>query len=143
MIVVDEEDEDLLHAHHWMVRPDGYVVARRGRETLYLHREVMRKHGLLEDGKEVDHRDRYGLKSDCRKLNLHMRTHGDNLRNSRDFPRGEDLPRGVYFNPSSKHAVRYFAQVRYGGHTYYLGSYDTPEEAARKVDLFYSQREED
>jgi hypothetical protein len=65
MIVVDEEDEDLLHAHHWMVRPDGYVVAR------------------------------------------------------------------------------YFAQVRYGGHTYYLGSYDTPEEAARKVDLFYSQREED
>jgi hypothetical protein len=143
MILVDEEDQDVLHFHNWRARADGYVIARRGRETLYLHREVMKKHGLLEDGKEVDHVDKHGPKGDCRKSNLRMRTHADNLRNSVDHPRGEDLPKGVYFNPSSKHAVRYFAQVQHGGRTYYLGSYDTPDEASQRVQMFYKEKSSD
>jgi hypothetical protein len=127
MILVDEEDEDVLRARWWRVRADGYVTARCGHQTFYLHREIMRKHGLLEDGKTVDHKNNDGPKSDCRKSNLRVVTHSLNNHN-----------RGA--TNVSNCRGRYGAKVTIDYKQYHLGVFDTAQEAHEAAQQFKREK---
>lgn len=88
-VLIDEEDAEWVCQYRWRVDGSGYVV--RGIRTkegkyylLRLHRQVMKRHGLLKyrdfhENLEVDHKNHNKL--DNRKINLRVCTPGENKRN--------------------------------------------------------------
>ena len=88
-VLVDEEDAEWICQYRWRIDDKGYVV--RGIRTkegkyylLRLHRQIMKRHGLLRyhdycDNLEVDHINHNKL--DNRKVNLRVCTSAENKRN--------------------------------------------------------------
>ncbi len=105
------------YARAWLRRPDG-------RTKLALHRFIM---GVDDSSTLVDHRNGDGL--DCRKENLRVVTESQNRMNTRK-KRGGSTYKGVALLPNGK----FRAVVRAFNKIYYLGRFDTPEEAARAYD---------
>lgn len=131
-VLIDPEDHHLFEGHHWRVDIHGYVVrwegSSRARKKFYLHREVMKKHGLLSDGQVVDHIDGDPLNN--RKENLRATNQSVNLHNAAPKVR-------VCSNmPPCIHATKY--NTYYGVTTikykvYYTGTFPTVEQAVAKV----------
>lgn len=87
-----------------------------------LHRLIM---GLkTHDGKVVDHIN--GNTLDNRRQNLRICTIAENNMNARGGKRKYNLPKGAY---KMKLSARYMSQITLNKTIYYLGYYDTPEEA--------------
>ena len=113
---IDKEDFDLLGPYKW--RPQkgkGYIVYHgwnnetKKTTTVFLHREIMRKHGLLEDGLFVDHinRDR----CDNRKENLRMVTSTCNTYNVSVRPRlSRSGARGIYWRAERNKWAAFISQ---------------------------------
>jgi hypothetical protein len=80
---VDHEDRDLVNRYRWSITERGYIQACTnidGRTVaITLHREIMKKHGLLLPGTVVDHINHN--KADNRKVNLRCVSHGENRAN--------------------------------------------------------------
>lgn len=123
-ILYDEADARLIERYTWGVwqrTPDlfyavtnlpwpggGYVQAKM--------------HILLTGQRWIDHRNLNGL--DNRRENLRPATFGQNRANRRGWSRTGY--KGVRQRPSG----RWQAEIRADGHKRYLGTFDTPEEAA-------------
>lgn len=75
--------------------------------------------------KEIDHFNRNGL--DNRWSNLRETTHSDNLMNRSDFKRSTSGCRGVSWH---KRHNQWRAMIKYKGVSYWLGYFDTKEEAS-------------
>lgn len=73
----------------------------------------------------VDHID--GNSLDNRRSNLRICTKGENNRNAKKNKRGLVKYKGVGIRKSG----RYYAQIQFNGINHCLGTYDTPEEAAK------------
>lgn len=99
----------------------GYAFVYINGKSVAVHRIVAGK----KSGYEVDHINRDKL--DNRRSNLRHVTHQENLRNRNGWGA---LPKGVYFDKSSKRAKPYKAMRRVNGKSVSYGYYATPEEAA-------------
>jgi hypothetical protein len=125
--VVDPEDYALCAGYRWRLSADGYVVTNtsRGagkRTTLRMSRAIMGlEHG---DPLQVDHKNLDPL--DNRRSNLRLVTNAQNCQNRRHRG-GSSRFRGVTWQ---KDVRKWKAQVRFEGEHYYLGLFETEQEAA-------------
>lgn len=124
MMKLDPEDGHLLHDCSWYIDNKGYV---RNSTKGYLHRVVLRKHGLLDEDLYVDHINRDKL--DNRKENLRCVTSSINLHNSKhDWARNTPEPKHIH-----KRYGKFYAMLTVKGKTRVSRCVSTIEEAL--VDL--------
>ena len=129
-IIVDPEDEHLLHEYGWYVIRGAntcYVRAHipgsgKGGGKVYLHRLVLNTPPELD----VDHKDGNGLNNS--RANLRVCTHKENKRNVAKLGRN-NLYKGI-----SRYFKKWTAHIYVDAKNLYLGSFDTPEEAATAYD---------
>jgi hypothetical protein len=127
-IVDDERLEDLLH-YHWLVRPGHntryvYRFERRGTryKRIHLHRQLLN----CPEGMYIDHIDGDGLNNQVANLRIVTRTENQwNRRNDKS----RCQYRGVYYRDN-----RWRAKIGVNGKTVNLGTYETPQEAAKAFD---------
>jgi hypothetical protein len=127
--LIDAEDLHLTEGHRWHeVKPGGkttyanaFIGPKKGGRWVYLHRLIMG-----EPDCDVDHRNGNGL--DNRRSNLRLATRGQNIANRPGWARSGY--RGV-----EQHApARWRARGAIGGKSCHLGTFGSPEEAARAYD---------
>lgn len=117
--IVDAEDLELVKNIKWYCK-NGYV--RGGNPKRFLHRWVLGHTG--EDGRIVDHID--GNPLDCRKSNLRLCEHKDNIRNQKHRTT-ENQHTGVTQVPSGNWIARIMVDYK----SVYLGTYSTRELAIK------------
>lgn len=132
---IDSVDADLLGTN-WHARcgkGNGmYATHRLGRKNgklgkfIHLHRVIMERilGRPLIKGEEVDHKDLNPL-NNCRD-NLRVATRSQQEHNKRMKPNNKSGYRGVRFSHGSG---RWVANIRLGGPSLHLGTFDTPEAA--------------
>jgi hypothetical protein len=123
---VDPEDAAILAAANWYARKSSernliYTTRYGESGNIHLHRVI-----LGEPGSEIDHTNHNAL--DNRRGNLRPCSSSQNNGNSRRRLRRSGF-RGVYL-----HRKRWRALITCDGKTRHLGTFDTPEEAARAYD---------
>lgn len=121
-VLLDAEDVVRLRGRRLSIGSHGYAqmwASESGRHIEVLHRWVM---GAVKgDGNIIDHIN--GVRTDNRRANLRIVDASGSSQNVRG--RGRSPYRGVYLVKG-----RWSARVKFQGQVYYLGSYDTQEEAA-------------
>ena len=124
--LVDDSDAERVLAHKWsvFVAQNGtpYAVRVVAKKSVYLHRWLMG----AGQGQKVDHRS--GDTLDCRRENMRLCTQAENNRNRR--PCGIRTLKGIRARPNG----RWIAVIGANGGTIHLGTFDTPEAAARAYD---------
>jgi len=125
--IVDVEDFEWLSQWYWMamLSPEAdtfYVIRRSNGKTFRMHREIIK----CSSRKEVDHKNGNGL--DNRKQNLRPCTHAQNICNTKSSKRKY---KGVNWNKQSE---RWRSMIMRNGHSFFLGCFDSPEEAAHAYD---------
>lgn len=133
-IRVDKCDVEALgpeswHIKSWWVNSRGYVVRTRPRKEK-LHRLIMERvlGRKLKPFEQVDHINQDKL--DCARDNLRLATHAENMRNR--GANGNRQYKGVYRAQCEKES--YVAKITYEGEQMYLGTFPTPEKAAKAYD---------
>lgn len=130
---VDDIDFDLISCHRWqaMVRDGHCTYAVRtewkfpGKKTIYMHRQVM---GFPVS--QIDHINGDGL--DCRRSNMRLATHKQNMRN-RGVMSGE-LDNGTGLKGVCLVKGRWRGTITINNKSKYLGTFDTAKEAALSYD---------
>lgn len=136
--LVDDEDYDFaqgrLWTAHWCPRGNCYYATREENEkSLRLHTEILKRHGLLVEGKSVNHKNWDTL--DNQKINLECITQQEQCRYQRKFRTNTSGFIGVNLHNSG----RYRAYYRLNGKHKYIGLFGTAEEAARARDIKVAQ----
>lgn len=116
--VIDKEDVGLVEDIFWSSDKRGYA---RG-NNIYLHRHILKP----PTNKQVDHIN--GNRLDNRRANLRLATNQQNQM-ARHVVVGKSGYKGVH-----KHGKKWRAQIKYNGKLVRLGSYETPERAAKAYD---------
>lgn len=121
VVQLDDQDFPLLQGRS-VVLCNGYPAVKINYVIHYLHRLVM---GLQKgDKRQVDHVDMNVL--DCRKSNLRICSHTQNLMNQKKRPHTQSGYKGVYLHTLTG---RWQARIRVGGKERSLGYFDDPAEA--------------
>ncbi len=131
--LIDEEDAELVLPYRWHARQGRYtfyaarnVTTDESRRAQKLHRLVL---GVTDPSIWVDHINGDGL--DNRRINLRICTARENAWNRR-FPRTNSTGyRGVHRVGSRQ---SWSAAIQGVGGSMHLGTFPTPEEAARAYD---------
>lgn len=127
--IIDVEDAHLA-VHRWHLS-GGYAKrslhhAGGRQQTVWLHRAIL---GLTPgDGVEVDHIDGNGL--NCRRENLRVATHAQNVQNVPSHAGSSSRYRGVSWN---SRRGKWKAQAQLNGVVHTLGRFDDEQEAAAVV----------
>jgi HNH endonuclease len=129
--LVDDDDYEELARYKWYRDTRGYARrqpwTKRRNQTIMMHRVITH----APKGVEVDHINHDRL--DNRKANLRLCTHTQNIRN-RDKGRNNTSGYvGVRYVERYK-SRKWIAVIEKHGKITYLGSFMTPDEAARKYD---------
>lgn len=135
--VIDDVDADWVFGWTWRLSRtgDGYAVRYEtgdGRRTVVvsLAREIL---GLPRVGREPQADHINGNTMDNRRANLRRASCLENSRNQIGHAARTGLPRGVTRQQYRSGTVRYMARARIGDQTFYLGSFEQPEEAGAVV----------
>lgn len=129
--VIDAADADAVRPYLWQARRDGetwyaitsVTVGYQRRETVLMHRLI-----LGNPPGDSDHWDGDGLNN--RRSNLRPATRSQNVANSGVPKHNTSGFKGVQRTRSG----RWHARIRLNSHWHCLGTFDTPEEAARAYD---------
>lgn len=127
---VSPADFEWLSAYRWYAAPGRrtfYAATKINGKTVYMHRLVA---GLVCVA--VDHRDEDGLNN--QRQNLRPCSIGDNSRR-RWSPKTDAGMRGVW-----KKGSKFIAQIGHAGKFFYLGSFDTAEQARAAYDSAARER---
>lgn len=119
--LVDEADYEFLSKFKWNIVGSNQVMSSLGK---IMARILMEPVGL----QDVDHINGDGL--DNRRKNLRCCTHQQNAFNHRHKP-GSSGFTGVHYHKMNK---KWWADISIDYKTVYIGSYDSPEEAAIERD---------
>lgn len=129
--IVDDDDYEKLSNYHWYCnyiegRPyANRVIYSPHRTTISMHRAIT----AAKQSEYVDHINRNTL--DNRKKNLRICTNQQNSYNCVGRRKSERNPyKGVTRTPNGN----YEARIYHNGRTIHLGTFKSPEEAARKRD---------
>lgn len=121
-VLVDDRDIGLLSQHDWAVN-GGYLKRRPIGKDLF-HRMVMQPPA----GMVVDHIN--GNSLDNRRANLRVCTPAENSRNRRLGKNSRTGVKGVYLDGRKDRRSLYVAEIKFDHRKYWLGRYETREEAA-------------
>lgn len=127
--LVDEEDFGKVSQYNWTALKSPrthYAYFRRARAVVYLHRFIMD----APNGTQVDHQDGNGL--NCRRNNMRVcscRNNHQNIRKTGKLTSSQF--KGVVWDKSR---AKWAARVKTGGVTYFLGRFDSEEDAAHAYD---------
>jgi len=131
--IVDDDDYPEVSKYKWCAMKMRYsyyagrTIKQDGKQhTIYLHRELLPP----PDGMVVDHINRDGL--DCRRSNMRIATHEENMRNGRLPKNNTSGYMGVTRSNSGR--LPWKAQISAQGRNRYIGIYATREEAAIAYD---------
>lgn len=123
--LVDDEDFEYLNQFKWYFNPtrhksgNGYTQALVNGKYPAMHTVIMKP----PKGLEVDHRDGNGLNN--QRNNLRVCTHAQNVLSKSVQRNNRHKLKGV---THTKYG-RYVAFITYKNKGYYLGVYDTPQQA--------------
>lgn len=120
-VLIDDEDYAIVEGRELSLAA-GYVVFGPVDDRQYLHRVIMQ----APPDKEVDHRNHNKL--DCRKTNLRVCTHQQNLSNVKGRSK---YGRGISFKKGA-----WVVRFKVDGFEHYLGRFQTLEEATAKRDTW-------
>jgi len=125
--LVDDCDYSLVNRYKWRVKPDLYTcyvirtVHLNGKRTsVRLQRQILSPPPHLV----VNFINGNGL--DCRRENMRLCTQAENLRYRRLFRNSTSGYKGVY----EQYPGKWTAYISDDGRNRFVGTYDTPEEAA-------------
>lgn len=120
-VIVDDDVFNDLTWYRWNVNNAGYAGAWIDGKQVLLHRYIMG----AKDGEEVDHIN--GNRSDCRRENMRLCTHSQNIAN--DGPKASNKLgiKGVDWHEPNK---KFRATIRVNYKKIHLGLFDTAKEAA-------------
>lgn len=129
--IVDDEDYDFLMRWKWSLG-SGYAcrtttVKDVGYVGISMHNVVMPE----MEGFEIDHINRNRL--DNRKSNLRYCTRSQNCGNKSLKSTNTSGYKGVS-RKQNRHCVSYYSCIAKDGHTYHLGCFDNPIDAAKAYD---------
>jgi hypothetical protein len=125
--LVDDSDFQRLNQWKWQAhfyRGIWYAVRSQGLKRILMHREIM---GVVNPKVEIDHRDRDGLNN--QRYNLRECTHAQNMHNTPFRGKNSCGYKGV-----SKYRKRWRARITVNYKGMQIGTFDSPEEAARAYD---------
>jgi hypothetical protein len=106
----------------------GYVAIRVDANEYLAHRLAwVLHHGSLSVDDQIDHIN--GDRSDNRICNLRIASHFENCWNSKARSHSKSGIKGV-----RKCGAKWHVRIRHNHKTYWLGSYETPEEAKQAYD---------
>lgn len=132
MAQVDDEDFERINQWNWNVQKcknDKWYAQRSSpmvlgkRHAILMHREIIH----VPKGMEVDHIDGNGLNN--QRYNLRICTTSQNQANTKRHIDNLSGYKGV-----SKSKKKWRAQIKINKRTIVIGSFETPEEAARAYD---------
>jgi hypothetical protein len=127
--LVDDRDYDFLTQWNWCMNSNGYAVRNvtigDNRKTIYMHRIIM---GLDDSNILIDHIN--NNRSDNRKENLRCTNASGNALNVAKPRININGYRGVGCVKNKY----YQARIRVNGERLYLGTFDTPKQAAKAYD---------
>lgn len=129
IIAHDEEDSDLIKGSNWGLT-NGYPSRRRNGDTEYLHVLIAGS----KPGHEVDHVNRNKL--DARRKNLRLVPHAVNAQNMSISSVNKSGFRGVSL---CKRSGTWKAYVHINGKQFFLGRFQTPEDANTAAKDFRKQ----
>lgn len=130
--LVSDEDYEMLSKQYWVVRRDHktrnlYYVGCYNKGIVYMHRAVLGD----KEGHVVDHINRNTF--DNRRENLRHATARESTLNRRPFTTWDNSKRKIFKRGDkpgyTKVGKKYQSQIGYKGKSYYLGLFDTIEEA--------------
>ena len=132
-VIVSTADYKRLSEHAWKAVPSGrnfYAYRNTKSGQLFMHKDVAVKAGIYRTGLELDHKNNNTL--DCRRSNLRAATRNENLSNRAKFTTYDGKPCTSQFKgvTLSGNKQKWIGQLRNEGQLYYLGTFDTQEEAA-------------
>lgn len=128
VVLMDQGDLDAFQVKQWRVmNVNGklYVCRRpsktNGAKFELFHRMIMQ----CPEGMCVDHKS--GETLDCRRENLRICTHAENMRNRKISKSNKCGYKGVYADPRSPGT--FIAKIIFEGKRHWLGRYSEPEAA--------------
>ena len=131
--IVDEADFEWLSQWKWSLHGRGYASRQTGgrakRVSVMMHRLIAE----TPEGMDTDHIN--GDKLDNRRSNLRHATRGQNNVNRSLLPSNSTGYKGVRSPLDGRNGLRWPAFITVDNKAVGLGSYSTPEEAARAVDI--------
>lgn len=142
--IVDDSDYEWLSSFNWFYVGNrtfhyGARSLTKADRLIYGNHHTWRMHRMILDVRPgdpriVDHRNGNGL--DNRRENLRITDYKGNNRNRKQRSSCNNPFKGISF---CKDTRRWTASCRTGGGRQWLGSFDTPEQAARAYDFFARQ----
>jgi hypothetical protein len=120
--IIDAEDAEEVGKHNWCYKGRGYARSQINNKLVFLHNFLM--DSLL--GTEIDHINNNGI--DCRKNNMRLCTHIENLHNQNIRSNNTSGCKGVMWHTQRK---KWYARITVNYKCISLGLFSNIEEAAQ------------